>query len=244
MQEIAEWADKDTIMFIEVDNSLVMPKSRMFSHDNNPRLGFIDNMVALGKRDSKYNKVVANWYQQRQLKLVEVGWGNFIEKFQTKGAKVYGFCSMPIRLINIEKKRVNELVELGVSFTNKINAQEELQIEKMDGWSSSFYKGVIFTGPYNVPHTLIEFIKITNISPKKLVIINHTENVVKKIDKSLRVFDMDFYSVLYLGVKDVAGKPDRNVAKLQQQELIYNGKWLEDDAAGALLKARAEETKK
>ncbi len=109
-------------------------------------------------------------------------------------------------------------------------------IYKKEAWFSRFYKGIIFTGPYSKSHTLIEFLRITNV-PSKMLVISSINQEVKAIDRALRVFNMDYYSVHYLGAREVQGKPDEQLVKLQQQELIQNGKWLEDDAAKLLLQS-------
>ena len=243
MQEVGQWADKDTIVFVNLDDTLMMPKSLMFSYNSNPYRMFMDNMISLGERMHSYNIIVSKWYQQRQVKLVEDGWVDFIKNLQGKGVVVYGFCSMPIHLVNIEEKRYLEAKDLDIIFTSKINGQEVLEIEKQERWYSFFHKGIIFTGPYSKSHTLMEFLRVTNVIPKKLVFIDHIEHDVKRVEQSLRVFDMEYYNILYLGVKEVPGKPDVNVIKLQQQELIQNGVWMEDDAARALLRTRSEESK-
>ena len=89
----------------------------------------------------------------------------------------------------------------------------------------------------------MEFLRVTNVIPQKLIFIDYIEHEVKRVEQSLRVFDMEYYNILYLGVKEVPGKPDVNVIKLQQQELIQKGVWMEDDAARALLSTRSEENK-
>ncbi len=234
IKKIEEWIDKDTLVFVEIDDTLMMPKSLMFSFDSNPYRLFIDNMISLGKRMPAYNASVAIWYQQRQVKLVEEGWVDFINGLKEKGITVYGLCSMPLHLLNIEEKRYIEAKDLGVTFSNSINKQEDMVIEKKEAWFSRFYKGIIFTGPYSKERTLLEFLRITNNVPSKMLIISSVKHEVQAIDSALRIFNMDYRSVQYLGAKEVRGKPDDELVKLQQQELIQNGRWLEDDAAKLL----------
>ncbi len=236
IKKIEEWVDKHTIVFIEIDDTLMMPKSLMFSFDSNPYRLFIDNLISLGARMPAYKASVALWYQQRKVKLVESGWVDFINRLKEKGVAVYGICSMPLHLLNIEEKRYIEIKDLGITFSNAINKQEDFVIEKKEAWFSRFYKGIIFTGPYSKSHTLIEFLRITNV-PSKMLIISSINQEVKAIDSELRIFNMDYYSVQYLGAREVRGKPDEQLVKLQQQELIQNGKWLEDDAAKLLLQS-------
>ncbi len=237
MKKIADWADKDTVMFVSLDNVVMMPKSEMFSYNSNPYLGFIQNMVSLGERMPRYNKIVSQWYAKRQVRLVEEGWEGFIKAMRAKGVTVYGISYMPIHLSNIEPKIYKDITDLGVLFTSKINGKEEMQIEKHTNWSSSFYKGIIFLGPFGPSHTLMEFLKVTNISPKKMLFISNSEPDLERMDTSLRVFDMEFYNVEYRGVYETGNKPDEKIVKLQQKYLINQGIWLEDEQAAAMLKA-------
>ena len=243
IKKIEEWTDKDTLVFIEIDDTLMMPKSLMFSFDSNPYRVFIDDMISLGRRMPAYNSAVATWYQQRQVKLVEEGWVDFINRLKGKGVKVYGLCSMPLHLLNIEEKRYIEAKDLGITFSNSINNQEDIVIEKKEAWFSRFYKGIIFTGPYSKSHTLLEFLRVTNNVPSKMLIISSIKHEVKAIDSALRIFNMDYYSVHYLGSREVRGKPDSDLVDLQQKELIQNVRWLEDDAAKLLLESARREQK-
>jgi len=242
IKKIEEWVDKQTIVFIEIDDTLMMPKSLMFSFDSNPYRLFIDDLISLGKRMPAYNTRVAVWYQQRQVKLVENSWLDFINRLKEKGATVYGICSMPLHLLNIEEKRYTEAKDIGITFSDSINKQQDMVIEKKEAWFSRFYKGIIFTGPYSKSHTLLEFLRLTNV-PSKMLIISSIEHEVEAIDSALRVFNMDYYSVHYLGSREIRGKPDNELVKLQQQELIQNSKWLEDDAAKLLLQSLKAEQK-
>jgi hypothetical protein len=234
MKEISEWVDKETIVFIDLDDTLMTPKSLMISHNSNPYRLFIDNMITLGKRVTHYNVSVAKWYQQRQVKLVEDAWPEYIQKLRSKGAAVYGVCTMPLHLVNIEEKRYLEATGLKIIFTNKINDKELLEIEKTAPWFSFFYKGIIFTGQYSKSHTLMEFLRATEV-PKKLVFITNIKHELERVEEHLRVFDMDYYNVLYLGVKEISGRPEEKLVKFQQQGLIQSGIWLEDDVAKAAL---------
>lgn len=235
IKKIEEWIDKDTIIFIELDDTLLIPQSKMFSFDSNPYRIFLSNLITLGEKSPVYTKAVANWFGQRKVRLVEEGWVDFISVARAKGAKIYGICSMPLYLINIEEMRLKELKNLGIIFDNKINNSEEFVIKREFPWFAKFYKGIIFNGPYSKHETILELFKITNSIPKKLVTFVNIKHEAKFIDKSLRKFNMYFKSVLYLGSREVTGRPDDEVVKFQQRELIEKGKWYEDEEALKLL---------
>lgn len=181
IQKIDKLIDKDTIVFVELDDVLVMPQSKMFYYGDNPYRLFINTLIASAMENSIYLNRIATWYQMRKIRLVEDGWKDFINNLKKRNIPVYGLCNMPIQLQNIEQKRFLELKELGVEFTDKINNTNIMEIAKKEDWSSQFYYGIIFTGPFNKAETLIDFMKITNISPKKIVVFNKNKNDLEMI---------------------------------------------------------------
>ena len=240
IEKIENWVDKDTIIFIELDDVLTMPESKMFSYDSNPYRMFINNLLTMGKKTPAYNRAIANWYGQRKIKLIEEGWIDFFQRMREKGAKIYGLCTMPLHLTNIEQKRLKEIIDLGILFNGEINNANGIIIKKQSSWGSRFDNGIIYTGPYPKSKTILELMKVTNLSPKKMLIFGSIKHEVKSIDKALRRFNMYFKSILYLGARQIKGKPDPEIVKFQQKELINKGLWYEDSQAEELLNFRRQ----
>ncbi|NRB10858.1 MAG: DUF2608 domain-containing protein [Rickettsiaceae bacterium] len=233
LKKITDVIDKDTIVLITIDDNFVLPKAAMFNHKlhNN----FITNLVRKAEKNPHYLTIVTNWYAQRKIKLVEDGWPEFIESLKEKGATVYGICVMPIALKNIEQHRLSELKQLGINFSEKINDKKVVDIKDVRGWKSMFYHGIIFTGRLNKIQPFIDLIKVTNIDPKKIVIFDNNRRDLTYMGKSMMVFNMWFYGVDYQAISKIKVKPDLNIVKFQQKQLIYQGKWYEDDVAKTML---------
>ncbi len=236
IKKLDKLIDKDTVVFVELDDVLVMPKSKMFYYGDNPYRLFINNLVTLAKENSSYLNQIAAWYQMRKIMLVEDGWQDFINDLKKRKIPVYGFCTMPIQLQNIEQKRFSELKDLGITFTDKINDKDVMEIGKKRDWSSVFYHGIIFTGPFSKSQTLMDFVKISNISPKKIIVFDKIKYELETMEKAFYRFRMDFYSIFYWGARQLTDMPDPNIVRLQQQMLLEQGKWLEDNEAEALFK--------
>ena len=233
--------DENTIVFIELDDVLVMPKSKMFYYGDNPYRLFIYELFSLSKTNPQYLNLIVKWYQMRKLMLVEEGWKNFIENLKKRKVPVYALCTMPIQIKNIEPKRLSELKELGISFTEKTNDKDIIEIEKKEDHTSLFYHGIIFTGASAKANVLLNFIKVANISPKKIVVFGNSQAELQAIESNFYRFRINFYSILYLGARKFVDIPDPNVIRLQQQMLFDQEKWLEDEEAEALLKRTAEQ---
>ena len=99
----------------------------------------------------------------------------------------------------------------------------------------------MYNGPYSKHEAILELFKITNLSPEKFLTFANVKHEVKFVDKSLRRFNMYFKSVLYLGSREVTGRPHEEIVKFQQRQLIETGKWHEDDEASKLLDFRRQQ---
>lgn len=227
--------DNDTLVFIELDNNLVIPKSLMFSFGSNPYRMFIDNIITLAKKNPAYNDSAVKWYKERKIRLVEDDWINLIENIKEKGAKIYGICSVPIIFKGVEQKRHKELLELGVKFTQKVNKNHYFYLDREMNSYSIFYKGIIFNHFYGTADSMIKFFKKINFIPKKLIFIDHMGNNIEKIESIFRVFDIDLYTIMYLGAHNIKGSPDHKIVKFQQKELILNKNWIEDENAEEII---------
>jgi len=98
IQKIDKLIDKDTIVFVELDDVLVMPQSKMFYYGDNPHRLFINTLIALAMENSIYLNRIATWYQMRKVRLVEDGWQNFINNLKKRNIPVYGLCNSNSRL--------------------------------------------------------------------------------------------------------------------------------------------------
>lgn len=226
--------DGNSLVLINIDNTILAPESKMFRYNNNPYIAFMDNLSNLAISNSSMNSIIASLILQRKMMLVENSWPNFIEKMKSQGAMVFGFVKTtpPCHLINnFEGWQYSQLQTFKINFTNKLNNQEIFRFDPHDGNAPIFYEGIIFTNTLNKAKTLAELFKIIPTLPTKIVIFENTETELKNINTYLRMVDIQYYGIKYLGAKQILGVPDIKVAKFQQETLLNTGQWLEDTAA-------------
>jgi Protein of unknown function (DUF2608) len=240
VKKIAALVDKNTLVIIELDNVLTMPRSKIFL-PTSPYRRMIDSMISASNRSSSYNQILANWYTHRQLTLVEENWGNFIKALEAKGAVVVGISELNHVIYSMfndpEIWKYTEITNLGINFTDKIGNQEMFQIEALKYKQAIFYKGIIFTGPYPKSYTIKSFLKVSNLMPKKLIIFDSNIERINEIERTVRSVNLDFYPIYYKAWSQIQGKVDDKIARLQENTLLYQGIWLEDeDAAQAMAK--------
>jgi len=234
MRAISKWVDGNTLILIELDNSLVVPKSAMFNMKaNNPYRSFIQNMLTLSKDQPRYQEIISTWYQQREVMLVEDGWKDFINAAKTKGATVYGICTMPISVKNIERKRYEELKALDIKLSPELNGQDMMEISPNKDWPTNFYQGILFTGYLSKANALMQLIKTTHKFPGKLLVIASSEKELGLVEKALwPLKTLDSKIVNYIGMMNMPLVTlDKDLILFQQQLLIKQGRWLEDKEA-------------
>ena len=226
---LVDWVDKDTMVFVTIDDVLLMPNYNMFSRDNNPYIAFIDDIISRAKYSEDFKDLLEKWYSQRRLRFVESEWLEYINKLKAKGAMVFGICDIDLPLKDIEKKRYVEVKTQGVSFTEEINNKNVLVLGQLDNWISVFYQGILFSGHLGSAKTIETFMKTTNIVPKKIVFFGMRENTVRQVDLILRPFNMNYYTVIYLATKEFKPEINHALIRFQQLHFLETGELIEDD---------------
>ena len=241
VKDLSTKIDKDTIILINIDNTLIMPKSVMFL-PSNPYHNFIDSLIFASVRRPAFNKTILNWLSQRKIVLVEPGWLQFIEQSKLKGAQVWGLTQMDYKIYELIQKpeewRYNELAHLGVQFQEKLREQAAVRLSDDHNKQPIFYRGIIFTARANKGEAILDLLRVGNLRPKKIIVFDNNKTELKSIQRALRKFDIDYYGVNYLAQSRIENKVNGDLMILQQNTLINQGKWLEDDQALEILKSK------
>jgi len=238
IQELLKKVDKDTLVLININDTIITPKSKMFRYNNNFYRTFIEDLYAISSYHSAAETAIANIWTQRQMMLVEPNWPAFITQLKATGAMVFGFVKIPpaCKLVkDFEEWQHNQIQQFKINFTSKINGKEIIKFDPTDFKSPSFYKGIIFTNAPTKAYILREFIEITRIEPLKIIIFENTKQELKEIDKFLTTVNVDYFAIEYTAAAQILGSPKAEVGKFQIKTVTNSGKWLEDEVAEAIV---------
>ncbi|MGX6960482.1 MAG: DUF2608 domain-containing protein [Rickettsia endosymbiont of Pentastiridius leporinus] len=238
MKKILPKIDNNTLILVNIGDTIITPKSKLFRYDDNPYINFTKNLYSLAVRDSSVNAVIADLIKQRQMMLVEKGWVDFVNKAKQQGATVLGLneVTTPCNLIeNYEGWLYTLLYSFNINFTDKVNGKDVFRFNPSDATAPIFYLGIIFTGNNSKVKTLMDFLKIVPQQPTKIIVFSSDQKDLENINTYLRMVDIEYYGIQYLGWQQLPGSPDSEVVKLQQSTLLNTGKWLEDEDAGRML---------
>ncbi|HJD55801.1 MAG TPA: DUF2608 domain-containing protein [Rickettsia endosymbiont of Pyrocoelia pectoralis] len=238
MKKILPEIDKNTLILINIDDTIITPKSKLFRYNDNSYINFTKNLYSLAVLDSSVNATIAELIKQRQMMLVEKGWVEFVNKAKQQGAMVLGLneVTAPCNLIeNYEGWLYTLLYGFNINFTDKVNDKDVFRFNPSDATAPIFYLGIIFTGSNSKVKTLMDFLKMLPQQPTKIIIFSSDKKDLENINTYLRMVDIEYYGIEYLGWQQLPGSPDDEVVKLQQSTLLNTGKWLEDEEASQML---------
>ncbi|WP_410528116.1 DUF2608 domain-containing protein [Rickettsia oklahomensis] len=238
MKNLLPKIDANTLVLVNIDNTIITPQSKLFRYQDNSYINFTKYLYSLAVHNSSVNKTIAQLIEHRQMMLVESKWIDLINKMKQQGAMVLGLQEItpPCNLIeNYEGWLYTLLYKLNIHFTNKVNDKDVFRFNPSDAGGPIFYLGIIFTGNINKVKTLIEFLKIIPKQPTKIVIFANNKKDLENMDSYLRMVDIEYYGIEYLGWTRLPGSPDHQIAELQQDVLLNTGQWLEDDIAAKML---------
>ena len=241
MDTLLEKVGENSLVLINVDDTIITPKSLMF-HYNSPYRTFVGELESLQKSQLNIHELIASLILQRQVMLIESDWPRFINKLKSKGALVFGFTrlnTVTARIKDFEEWQYKQLESLAIEFTGEINKQEMFKFDGKNKESPIFYKGIIFTTYVSKEETLRQFLSITRIAPRNIIVFEYRKSNLNNIDKFFRTIDLDCFGIEYLGFEELQGVPDDKLVEFQKETLLRDGKWLEDDEAKKLLKSSA-----
>jgi len=222
---------KDTLIFLDVDDTLITPVSTTFRA---PPYNQLIDQIKNNKLDyPNFAEIVSNWRLQRKIMLLDKNWPAVIDQLKLNFS-VYGLTKMDTgrfgNIESMEKWRTNELGSFGVMFSDDMNVPEGV----ING--ASFYKGMFMTGPSTKGQTLDYYLQY--LPTQHIVLVDDKVDYLKDVQNFCNEHFIKFTGILFQGLQELPGQPNPDIAAIQKRYLIENAHWLEDNEAQELLKKR------
>jgi len=215
----------DTIIFFDVDDTLIRPQSRSFTKSPN----MIDEIKANKDRYQNFIEILSNWRLQRKITLMDYDWPIIVAKLKTK-FRIYGLTKMDTgsfgNIKSIEDWRYRELKSLGIEFSDDIKLPNITS-----DTSPVFYKGIFITGSVSKSQTLEKY--KTDLKTSTIVMVDDRVDHLEDIQIFCKKESINFVGILYRGHNDA--KFDEKLAQFQKEYLIKHAIWLEDREALSLM---------
>lgn len=233
MAEAISYADKDTLLIFDLDNTIMEPAQMLGSVQWYYYLikKYIDQ--GMEKKEAA-DKVTSTWIRIQevtQMQPVESATPSLIKKAQEGGIKAMALTARPTTLA---KTTIKQLQSIGVDFTRQPACKKDLSSSPRHK-DSGYIGGVLFAGLENDKGDVLnEFLKDIKYKPTEVVFIDDDQKNVEAVDKALAAKGIKCSCVRYGGADQQVKAFDPNMADI---ELDFFGKILTDRAARAIAKS-------
>jgi hypothetical protein len=240
------------VLFVDVDDTLIAPKDAIFRHVSGKKsyAHFLDELKeqyqhTSGKEREYFEQVLGTWRTMRQIQLVEDTWPVVLETLRAKGVRVYGLTKLGVGscgpIENIENWRVQELMNLKLSFTKEFDGSTnfKLNIKDLEQHNSSlpvFKEGIFFTGDHE-KSDLLSWIfnkNSINVEKSKIVILDDRSAQLEAIALNFnKIKNIHLYH--YRAAAQLKSCYDPNLFKWQIERLMQDKYWYSDAEAKKIL---------
>lgn len=233
VQTILATLERGTVIFLDVDDTLITPQSKTF-RATSPFRTLIDHIKKQRDNIPNFERVLSHWRLQRKICLVSDQWPEYIEILK-KNYAVYALTKVDTGRVgaisSMEKWRYNELKGLGITFTPTCPGISEgtLVEDTSKSYPATFYKGIFMTGSFNKGDVIAAFLKTQR--PSQIVLIDDREDYMQDAVVECNRQFIPFLGILFKGVELIPGKPNPQVAEFQKRNLIDHAEWVEDEEA-------------
>lgn len=242
IRDILSELQEDTIIFVDVDDTIITPQSKLFRWSS-PYRYLIDDLKKNRDLYPNYNDIISHWRSNRKTMLISDEWPNFLQNLQRR-FKVYALTKMDSGQIgsipSMEKWRHNELIGKGIHFTPHFQNVTEAQLIGDDPHKNpaSFYEGIFITGAYPKSAIIQNYLKENR--PGHIVFIDDRPEYLQDVRQECQQHNIPFTGVHFKGMELLEGTPDSKVAEFQKHSLFEKCHWYEDEEASQLLKVTTD----
>lgn len=230
---------KDAIILVDVDNTIITPKSLLF-RSSSPYRNIVDDIKANKYPFLDTEKIVSTWRVERQSMLVDDAWPELIKQIHSLATPIFAFTHMGTGrygiIDSLEIWRYNELKSYDITFTEEFLGDSEMTLmphtHQMCG-GAIFYKGIFMTGDYNKVLVLLKILDL--YKPSQVVVVDDLHDNVTSLQQVCLEKSVPYTGIVFRGVDKIPGTPNEKVAAVQKKYLLEQGKWLEDDEASKLI---------
>lgn len=233
VQEALSQVKEGAVVFVDVDDTLITPTSKVF-RTTSPFRFLIDDLKKNRDEYPNFETILSHWRLQRKTILVCEEWPDFINTLKKK-YPVYALTKMesgPIGDIpSMEKWRYDELKGKEISFTPTFNgiSEETFVTDSLKPYPPVFYQGIFITGSFNKSDVIRFYLKTEQ--PTQIVLIDDRPEYIQDAIEECNRQSIPFLGVLFRGTELIPGEPDPKVAEFQKDYLLEHARWLEDEEA-------------
>jgi len=246
ISDILHNSHDESLILLDIDDTIITPKSHMFRAGSRHKT-IVDDIKKMQHQIPNYLEMLEHWRRTREIMLIHDDWPDLIKQIMEQGKKIYALTQMHTgpfgNIPRMEEWRYNELLrEVGVSFVEKFNNKEEIEILPETDFNQSsglstpavFYKGYFMTGGHGKDDVLRMICQY--LQPPEIIFVDDRKDHVERLHQVCKEHDIEYRGIIYKGAELVPGNLDHELAEFQREYWFKHSKWLEDEEARKMLK--------
>jgi hypothetical protein len=241
--DILSAADKNALVLFDVDDTLMMPASKVFWPRNiEKHKEWLRDIVetALKKTAKTEDELRHIWAATELPILIEPDIVPIIQSLQDRGVKVLALTAIMTKG-GVPEWRFSKLKQLGIDFSRAdFSTITFNELPAHDGQYPMLYKGILGTTHVSKGDVVGAFLDRTSWKPSQVIFFDDSLKRVKEVADEMHKRGIPFHGFQYLGGDHLPGKLDKEIAATQLNYLAEHEIWISEDEARELLKQEKE----
>jgi hypothetical protein len=234
-------AKAGTVIFTDIDDTVFAPQANMF-RASSPDRQFINKLYHAGHKD-----LTAIYLSNHKLQLVDARWPVLIRETLARGISVYALSQMAsdnIAHLRVDNWRYNQLADLGIIYKQEYDGANDIKLDIADernrfphiSSGPRFYRGIFMSGNIGKDLVLQKYLETNSV--KMVIFIDDRLDNVEDLSAICKELQIPYLGINFLGFEKLSSQHDPQIIAIQQNALIQDKIWLEDDEARKLLHMR------
>lgn len=230
LNEVLKYADKDTLVFLDLDNTLIRPKQTLGS-DEWYRYSLAKHQQEGDSPEIAREKVTEYWMEiqmRSEMQLLTEHTAEVLQDLLRK--KTFAVVGLTKRPPKLAERTLSQLRSLGISFASASSFKNRYF------FGNQLLEGIIFidhTTNKEKGEAVKEFLLSTQAKPKKILLVDDRENHIDSVAAALEKTPIDFIGLHYTKANETIARFNAEIADLQLKKFLT---LLSDEDALRLLK--------
>ena len=238
--------DENSLVLFDVDETLIIAQDAILQPRAQPLLErcvkkILENPKFVNTVNYEQTYLLSQILSKMKFNLIEPQSVDLIYELQDRGIRTIALTAMRTGsfgiIPNMEDWRIQQLKELGITFTSAFSNYPYFALPPIDGYCPVFKQGVLCADRYSKGKTLLAFLEQVKWKPYRIVFIDNKWSFLKSVEKALKNTGIEFIGFYYKGADSYPQNLDRKVVDFQFQRLLEQGEWLSDKEVQVLLEA-------
>ena len=243
--KILNIADSKTLVLFDVDDTLIMPASKIFrpSIQEKNKEWINEMMMNAFKRAKKTDSFYIDlWLLKEIPDVIEPDIIEIIKALQDRGVIVLALTTTGTgssQLIpSIPEWRLSTLRKVGIDFdrTDMPNMIFNELPKDNEGNYPILYHGMLLCNSVSKGIVLGAFLNHIKWKPDKIIFFDNNPEYVKAVAQEAEERKISFYGYEYLGAQNSSDSLNKEIAELQINHLVDNEEWLTEQETQTILK--------